>query len=219
MKPQAIIFDLDGLLIDSEPFWYEAEKIHFKKVGLELSNDDCLLTAGMRIEKVSRYWYERHPWPAPPSVDDVAEQINDHVIQAIRTRGELLPGAAQAVRFASAQVDKIGLASSSSFNLIEAALSTFELRRYYQAVSSSETSGFSKPHPAVYLEAAQALGIDPAACLAIEDSINGMVAAKAAGMKCLVIPGHGLRTDPRFALADYRLDTLEHFNPDFWQRI
>ena len=62
MKPQAIIFDLDGLLIDSEPFWREAEKIHFKKVGLDLSDEDCLLTTGMRIDAVSRYWYERHPW-------------------------------------------------------------------------------------------------------------------------------------------------------------
>jgi mannitol-1-/sugar-/sorbitol-6-/2-deoxyglucose-6-phosphatase len=134
LKPKAIIFDLDGLLIDSEPFWYEAEKIHFKTVGLELNDDDCVLTTGMRIEKVSRYWYERQPWPAPPTVDEVAAQINEHVIQSIRERGVLLPGAAQAVRFAAAQVGKIGLASSSSFNLIEAALETFDLRSYYQAI-------------------------------------------------------------------------------------
>lgn len=219
MKPQAIIFDLDGLLIDSEPFWYEAEKIHFRTVGIELSDDDCILTTGMRIEKVTRYWYARQPWPAPPTTDELAAQINAHVIESIRARGELLPGAAQAVQFAAAQVDKIGLASSSNYDLIEAALTTFNLRRHFQVVSSADTSGLSKPHPAVYLEAAQALGVDPANCLAIEDSITGMVAAKAASMKCLVIPGHGLRNDPRFALADYRLDTLERFDADFWQQL
>jgi sugar-phosphatase len=219
LKPQAIIFDLDGLLIDSEPFWYTAEKIHFKTVGLELSDADCILTTGMRIDKVARYWHARQPWPAPPTPDEVAAQINDRVIEFIRARGELLPGASQAVQFAAAQVDKVGLASSSGFSLIWAALDTFDLRRYFQTVASADTSGFSKPHPAVYLEAAQALGVDPAACLAVEDSINGLVAAKAASMKCLVVPGHGLRTDPRFALADYRLDTLEGFNTDFWQQL
>lgn len=219
MKPQALIFDLDGLLIDSEPFWYEAEKIHFKKVGLELSDADCLLTAGMRIDKVAQLWYKRQPWPQPPTTDELAMQMNDYVIQSIRERSELLPGAAEAIRLAHSLGVKIGLASSSHLNLIEAALETFELRKYFQAVSSSEQSGYSKPHPGVYLNAAETLGVVPENCLAIEDSINGLIAAKAAQMKCLVIPGHGLQTDPRFVLADHRLDSLEQFTPAFWERI
>jgi len=217
LKPEAIIFDLDGLLIDSEPFWYEGEKIFFERVGLSLSDADCLLTAGMRIDRVSRFWYARQPWPTPPTVDEVAMQINDFVIQSIRERSELLPGAAAAIQLAAAEGCKIGMASSSHFNLIEAALETFNLRRYFQTVASSETSGYSKPHPAVYLEAAQALDVAPSACLAIEDSINGLIAAKAAGMRCLVVPGHGLREDPRFVLADYRLDSLENLNTTLWQ--
>jgi mannitol-1-/sugar-/sorbitol-6-/2-deoxyglucose-6-phosphatase len=217
LKPKAIIFDLDGLLIDSEPFWYEAEKIFFQKVGIELSDADCLFTAGMRIDGGSRYWYERYPWPAPPTVVELAMQMNAYVIQSIRQRSELLPGAAQAIQYAVSQGVKIGLASSSHLNLVEAALETFDLRRHFQAVASSEFSGYSKPHPAVYLDAAEALGIAPAECLAVEDSINGLIAAKAAGMKCLAVPSHGLQNDPRFVLADYRLDTLEHFNSEVWQ--
>lgn len=217
MKPQAIIFDLDGLLIDSEPFWYEAQKIFFKEVGLDLSDADCLLTTGMRIDGVTRYWYERHPWPLPPTTDELAMQINAYVIQSIQQRSELLPGAAEAVHFAVSQGCRIGLASSSHLNLIEAALETFDLRRHFQAVASSEFSGHSKPHPAVYLDAAKALGIAPGECLAVEDSINGLIAAKAAGMKCLAVPGHGLQQDPRFVLADYRLASLEHLNATLWQ--
>jgi sugar-phosphatase len=219
LKPQAIIFDLDGLLIDSEPFWYEAEKTHFKKVGLELSDADCLLTAGMRVDKVPQFWYARYPWPQPPTTDELAMQMNDFVIQSIRERSELLPGAAQAIRLAHELGVKIGLASSSHLNLIEAALDTFDLHKYFHTVSSSEQSGDSKPHPGVYLNAAAALGIAPENCLAVEDSINGLIAAKAARMKCLVVPGHGLQADPRFVLADYRLDSLERFTPDFWQRL
>lgn len=217
LKPQAIIFDLDGLLIDSEPCWYEAEKIYFKKVGLALSDEDCLRTAGLRVDKIARYWYERHPWPAPPSPAELAEQINAYVIQAIQTRTVLLPGAAEAVRQAHMLGMKIGLASSSHMNLIEAALETFNLSHYFQVVSSSEHCGFSKPHPGVYLQAAEGLGIAPDACLAVEDSINGLIAAKAAQMKCLAVPGHGLQGDPRFVLADYRIDSLLKFQPEVWE--
>lgn len=219
MKPQAIIFDLDGLLIDSETFWYEAEKIHFRKVGLELSDADCLLTAGLRVDVLTRYWYERHPWPLPPSIDDLAMAMNDYVIEAIRTRGQLLPGAGEAVRFAHSLGVKIGLASSSHLNLVESALEAFSLRQYFHVISSSEHSGYSKPHPGVYLQAAEELGVRPESCLAIEDSINGLIAAKAARMKCLVVPGHGLEQDPRFILADYRIDSLAQFTADWWENL
>jgi len=219
LKLNAIIFDLDGLLIDSEPFWYEGEKIYFGKVGLTLSDADCLLTTGMRIDQVAQFWHERHPWPVPPAPEEVAMQINEYVIQSIRERAELLPGAGQAVKLAREMGLKVGLASSSHLNLIEAALETFGLREYFQAVSSSEQSGFSKPHPGVYLNAAAMLGQAPETCLAIEDSVNGLIAAKAAQMNCLVVPGHGLQNDPRFALADFRLESLEQFTPEFWHQI
>ncbi len=219
MKLNAVIFDLDGLLIDSEPFWYEGEKIYFGRVGLALSDADCLLTTGMRIDRVAQFWYERYPWPVPPAPDEVAMQINDYVIQSIRARAELLPGAGQAVKLARKMGLKVGLASSSHLNLIEAALETFGLREDFQAVSSSEQSGFSKPHPGVYLNAAAMLGEPPETCLAIEDSINGLIAAKAAQMKCLVVPGHGLEEDPRLALADFRLKSLEEFTPEFLKML
>jgi sugar-phosphatase len=219
LKPQAIIFDLDGLLIDSEPFWYEAEKIHFEKVGLTLSDEDCFRTAGMRIDQITRYWYQRHPWTFPPDVDELAMQMNAYVIACIRKRAELLPGAEQAMKSAHSLGVKVGLASSSHINLIEAALETFDLRQYFHAISSSEHSGYSKPHPGVYLNAATALGTDPETCLAIEDSINGLIAAKAACMKCLAVPGHGLQNDPRFALADLRIESLLQFRPELLERL
>lgn len=219
MKLNAVIFDLDGLLIDSEPFWYEGEKIYFGQVGLRLSDADCLLTTGMRIDRVARFWYERQPWPVPPTPDEVAMQINDYVIQSIRERAELLPGAEQAVKAAHGMGLKVGLASSSHLNLIEAALERFGLRAYFQAVSSSEQSGFSKPHPSVYLNAAAMLNEVPEVCLAVEDSVNGLIAAKAAQMNCLVVPGHGLQNDPRFALADAKLQSLEQFTPQFLRNL
>jgi len=186
----AAIFDLDGLLIDSEPVWREVEKHVFGGLGIPLTDDLCRTTMGLPVDEVVAYWYERAPWPER-DLRSVENAIVGGVIEAIRTRGTAMPG----VRHALSLTETLGLrraiASSSHEILIEAALKRLGLDDAFEVVVSAEHEPFGKPHPGVYLTAAHGLGVDPTACVAIEDSPNGVRAAKAAGMRCIAVPEAG----------------------------
>jgi sugar-phosphatase len=103
---------------------------------------------------------------------------------------------------------KLGLASSSATEIIEAVLDKLELARFFAVVQSAEHEPYGKPHPAVYIECARRLGVPPDRCLAIEDSPAGVLAAKAARMTCIAIPAPELRDDHRYCIADARLESL-----------
>ena len=204
---QAVVFDMDGILIDSEPFWRESEIEVFGRCGIHLSEADCLQTAGMRIGEVARFWFERRPWNGPaPEV--VAEDILRGVIRRVRERGAAMPGLHHAIILFQSRGLRLALASSSASSLIDAVLDRLELRMYFEAVCSAENESRGKPHPDVYLSAAAQLGLPPESCLAVEDSIAGVQAAKAAGMKCIAVPLPEIRTDPRYSPADVILDSL-----------
>ncbi|MGB7537582.1 MAG: hexitol phosphatase HxpB [Anaerolineales bacterium] len=204
---QAVVFDMDGVLIDSEPFWRESEIEVFGRHGLHLSEADCILTTGMRIGEVTRYWFERRPWNGPePEI--LAGDILRGVIRRVHERGAAMPGLQDAIRLFRAHPFRLALASSSAMSLIDAVIDRLELRPHFEVICSAENEPRGKPHPDVYLSAARKLGLPPQNCLAIEDSIAGMQAAKAAGMKCIAIPLPELRTDPRYAPADLILDSL-----------
>lgn len=216
----AVVFDMDGLLIDSEPLWQQAEIEVFATVGLNLTRADCALTMGVRIDEVVAFWHRRRPWsPGGPSQALVTEQIVDRVIALIRTQAELLPGAVQALGFFSARGLPLGLASSSPLRLIDAVLDRFALRRHFQVIHSAQHEPLGKPHPAVYLSTARLLGQPAPGCLAIEDSLNGLISAKAARMGCIAVPAAESRADPRFSLADVVLESLEGIDAALWQRL
>ena len=203
----AVVFDMDGVLIDSEPFWRESEIEVFGRNGLYLAEADCILTTGMRIGEVTRYWYERRPWNGPePEI--LAEEILRGVIRRVRERGTAMPGLHQVIRLFQSHGLRLALASSSALSLIDAVIDRLELRSYFEAICSAENEPRGKPHPDVYLSAARRLALPPANCLAVEDSIAGVQAAKAAGMKCIAIPLPELRSDPRYQKADFILDSL-----------
>lgn len=207
MKSRAVIFDMDGLLLDSEPMWEIAEIAVFATVGLRLSPADCVRTRGIRIDEIARYYYSRRPWEGPPP-HALAEQITDEVVRIVRERAEPLPGVREAIAACKAAGMRVGLASSSPIRLIDEVLAGFGLTDDFRATCSGEHETFGKPHPGVYLTCAEALGVEPEACLAIEDSITGLIAAKAAKMKALVVPEAGQHEDPRFSLADLKLSSL-----------
>ncbi len=121
----------------------------------------------------------------------------------------LLPGAREAVAMCKAQGLKIGLASASPLRMLEKVLAMFELRDQFDALASAEMLPYSKPHPQVYLNCAASLGVSPMNCVALEDSVNGMIASKAARMRSVVVPEAENSHDPRFVLADVKLATLE----------
>ena len=207
---KGILFDMDGILIDSEPFWRQAEIDIFGRVGLPLTEAECFQTMGLRIDEVVAIRYAQKPW-TELSQKEVADLILEQVENLVRQQGEPLPGVEAALACARDSGLPVGLASSSSYRLIEATLEALGVKKYFGVIHSAEEEEWGKPHPAVYLRAAAKLGVAPTACLAIEDSLNGVIAAKAARMAVVAIPEAQAPEDPRFVLADHRLADLAEF--------
>jgi HAD superfamily hydrolase (TIGR01509 family) len=210
---QAVIFDMDGVLIDSEPLWRIAETRAMNAIGVPMVEEDGFLTMGLRTDEVVEFWYARYPWNEP-SKTEVEGAIVGNLIGLIEERGEPLPGAVDAVRGARAAGYRVGLASSSAMEIIEAVLRKIGLGDGFDVRQSAEHETYGKPHPAVYIGCARALGIAPADCVALEDSPAGVLAAKAARMTCIAIPPPELRDDPRYCIADLQLDSIEQFTPE-----
>jgi len=210
-KSRAIIFDMDGVLIDSEPLWRQTEVEVFASVGLELVEADCYQTTGLRIDEAVAYWFERAPWTGTPP-ERVAQMIVDRMVEVISTQAEPMAGVRESIATAQAERWRIGLASSSSTRLIKAVLDRFELRDAFECVCSAEDEDRGKPDPDVYLSALRAMGIDGSDGIAIEDSAHGVASALAAGLRCVAIPPFETRDDPRFEAADWRLDSLDEFS-------
>lgn len=211
MNIQAVIFDMDGLLIDSEPIWRAAETQVFNACKIPLVDDDCRQTMGLRIDEVVQYWAHRYPDVALDS-EKIAKDIMQEVIANIKLKGEPLPGVREALKTVKDLNLKIALASSSAYDIINAVVDKFGIREYFETIYSAQDEEFGKPHPAVYLTTAQKLGVSPAYCVAVEDSLNGVISAKAAKMKCIAIPEEIQKQRKEFALADKKLDSLEFLN-------
>jgi len=204
----AALFDMDGLLIDSEPLWDQAELDIFSTLDVDLSRRNELPdTLGLRIDQTVRMWYETLPWNGP-SQQEVTQRIIARAMALIEETRPLLPGVEAALQLCRQQNLKIGLASASPLAMLERVLEIFNLRHYFDVLASAEALPYSKPHPQVYLNAAASLAIDPLNCVTLEDSFNGMIATKAARMRSIVVPAAVHRDDPRWALADVRLDDL-----------
>ncbi len=215
---EAVVFDMDGLLIDSEPLWAQAEIDVFASVGIALDVDRCRETVGLGLEEVVALRYGERPW-AETSQAEVARRIHARVAELISKRGRAMPGAEQALRFARGHGARIGLATASDDELIRAALGRLGLATAFDAIQSAAGLERSKPHPEVYLLVAAALGVEPERCLAVEDSLPGLIAAKAAGMLALAVPAAAAAADPRFAIADDRLASLEELDEPRWRRL
>lgn len=215
MRVQAVCFDMDGVLVDSEPLWHEAEIHEFGVLGLKLTPADCMRTTGLRIDEVVAYWRARHPWTGPDAAE-VAARIVARVIALIERRGEARPGAREAVAFLAGRGLRLALASSSDEALIAAVLRRLGLDGAFEVVCSAQREAHGKPHPAVYLRAAGLLGLPPHACLAIEDSANGLRSAVAAGMPVIAVPDQPVAPEA-LALAIAVLGSLEEL-PAWWAR-
>ena len=213
---KAVIFDMDGLLIDSEPFWQQAEMAVFQQVNINLTSEMCLQTQGLRIDEVVDYWYCQYPWKSL-SKNEVEESIVAKVIELIQTKGKPLIGVASAIAFCQSKDVKLALASSSAYRIIYATLEKLALTDVFTEVYSAEEEAYGKPHPAIYITTAKKLGASPQECLALEDSLNGVLAAKAAKMKCIAIPEKSQLQNPQFAIADLTLGSLQDFDGNVWE--
>jgi sugar-phosphatase len=199
---------MDGLLIDSEVLWHEAELEILGGLGVPMSPDGCRTTKGMFVDEVTRHWYGLYPWRDGPTPDEVAVTIVDRVIALVQSKGRLKPGALEAVDLCAQRDLLLAVASSSQYRLIDAALDHFGLRDRFDLVHSAEDEEFGKPHPAVFITAAGKLDVAPRRCLVWEDAPAGVLAAKAASMACIAVPEQGEGNDPAFGLADLVVGSL-----------
>lgn len=210
MTIEATLFDMDGLLIDSEVLWHEAEIEIFGGLGVDIGAATDRSTKGLFVAEVVDYWYARYPWSGP-SNSEVVDTLLARVGELVETKGRILPGALRALDLTS-QRGPVALASSTPIALIERCLAHFHLRDRFVSVHSAEFEPYGKPHPGVFLTAATDVGVDPVACLVLEDSAAGVLAAKSARMTVVAVPTPSDRSLAAFGLADLVLDSLEELD-------
>jgi len=206
----AVIFDMDGVLIDSEPLWKIAMEAVFESLGSTLKKEDFQKTVGLRIDEVVHFWNNHEAWGVE-NEQDVEEAIIVKMIELISQNAAPLAGVIETLIFLKESNLKIGLGTSSSSRLIEVVLSELHIKHFFDFTHSAETEAFGKPHPAVYLTVAQQLNVSPHKCLVIEDSFNGVIAGLAAKMKVVCIPEKTHFPNPRLAVADFHFDTMNEF--------
>lgn len=206
-KIEAILFDMDGVLIDSEPLWKIALVNVFKSLGFELQPMQFAKTVGLRIDEVVMYWRQVYPWQNR-SNETVVQNIVNEVCRLIRETGRPMPGALELIHFLKEKDYPIALGTSSFHQIIDTVLDVLQITSAFDAVHSAEDEEFGKPHPAVYLSCANSLSIAPQRCLVIEDSHNGLISAKAARMKTILVPEKIHRRHSYAVLGDAEFQNL-----------
>jgi HAD superfamily hydrolase (TIGR01509 family) len=209
---EAIVFDMDGVIVDSEQVWDEVRETYTREVGGTYSESATRDMMGMSSAEWSRYMAEALGVPGTP------EEINAAIVERMLERyGEappLIPGAVEAVR-RCAERWRLAVASSSNPELIEVVLDAARLHDVIPVVVSSQEVAHGKPAPDVYLEAARRLGVDPRRCAAVEDSHNGIRSAKAAGMRVIAVPNpHFPPDDEALAQADAVIESIAQLTPE-----
>jgi HAD superfamily hydrolase (TIGR01509 family) len=207
-----VVFDLDGVLLDSEQIWDSVREELVRERGGRWHDQAQRDMMGMSSLEWSRYLHDELHVPDPP--EEISAEVVRRLASRYRERVPVLPGAREAVERLAARWP-LGLASSSNRELIDLALELMGVRHFFTATVSSEEVARGKPAPDVYLEAARRLGIDPARAAAIEDSHNGIRAARAAGMRVIAIPNeHFPPNEDALAQADVVLDSLAELTPE-----
>ncbi|MFN8288304.1 MAG: hexitol phosphatase HxpB [Chitinophagales bacterium] len=208
---ELVIYDMDGLIIDSEPFWRKAEIKVFETVGVKLTDDDCKATTGFRFDEVVNYWHYRQPWQGK-SLQQVHDEVIDEMEHAIRHYANAMEGVVESLEYFKSKGMRVALASSSAMRLIKATVESLNIESYFELLVSAEHETYGKPHPGVFIRTADTLGVHAYKCLVLEDSLNGILAAKSARMKCVAVPDKDHYNDPRFVIADWKLPSLKGIN-------
>jgi HAD superfamily hydrolase (TIGR01509 family) len=200
-KTEAVIFDMDGVLIDSEPLWREAMIIEFTAIGLPFTNEDCKKTTGKRFDEVVLFWFKIHSI-THINPKEFENNVINRLIELIKIKGKPINGVIDVLNFLKTQNIKIGLATSSNEKLMHFIVNFLQIRSFFHSINSAEKLQYGKPHPQVYLNCANDLLVNPSNCIVVEDSINGMVAGLAAGMKVFVVPEAINLNNPKWVLAN-----------------
>jgi HAD superfamily hydrolase (TIGR01509 family) len=203
----AVIFDLDGVLLDSESAWLDAKRAVVDEWGGRWKEEASRAMLGMSAPEWSVYMRDELAVDRAP--EEIDAEVVKRLLEVYRERMPLLPGAVEAVERLAARWP-LGLASSSNLEVIEVVMEAGGFARHFDTWVSSEEVARGKPAPDVFLEAARRMDADPTACAAIEDSHNGILAAHAAGMAVVALPNHEFPPgEEALAKADHVLDSLD----------
>ena len=209
---EGVIFDLDGVILDSEELWDEVREDLARERGGRWHERAQADMMGMSSLEWSVYMHEQIGVPEPP--EEISREVVGRMLERYRRELPVIPGAVEAVERLAARWP-LALASSSNRELIEAALEASGLARHFRVTVSSEEVARGKPAPDVYLEAARRLEVAPEHCAAIEDSHNGIRSAKAAGMRVIAIPNRRFPPgEDALAEADVVLDSIAELTPE-----
>jgi HAD superfamily hydrolase (TIGR01509 family) len=207
---EAVVFDMDGVLVDSEPLHVEAARRSLAAYGVGYSDAENSEFTGFTDLEVFAILKRRHG--LTPTVDELARRFADGLIALLQRQAVPLPGVPGVLVSLRQAGYRLALASSSSLEIIATTLRTLRITEHFPIVVSSVEVGRGKPAPDVFLAAASRLGLPPSRCLVVEDSRNGVLAAKRAGMACVAVPC-GVTRGQDFAEADVVLDSLEALSP------
>jgi HAD superfamily hydrolase (TIGR01509 family) len=212
----AVAFDLDGVIVDTEPYWADAKREVVLETGGHWSDGAPTAMLGMSGPEWAQYLHDELGVPLAPA--EIRERVVARMLARLRDGAPLLPGASEAVKRIAGRWP-LALASSADRPVIEAVLDTAGLAGFFKVVVASDEVGRGKPAPDVYLAAAERLGVDPGVVVAIEDSPNGMRSVKAAGMALIAIPNPVTDVgDDVLATADVVLQSVSELTPEVVER-
>lgn len=218
MQINTVIFDMDGLLIDSEPLWGEAAHEIFGRYNFQLTKAQYATTTGMRTKEFVEWWFNYYKIDTRHN-KEAENAILQNVVEKVAAKGKALPGVEHIFNFFIQRNFKIGLATSSGKPLIDVVVDKLGIRNFLQSIESAADLPYGKPHPQVYLNCAVALNSHPTQCICFEDSFNGLIAAKAARMKCVVVPAPHDSKNEKFNAADLKISSLINFNSLLMQTL
>ncbi len=225
MPFDAAIFDMDGLLVESESKWRIAEFETSRSIGLELEEAYFDSTMGMRMAQVAEKWYLDHDLPVHgrgaelPSAAEIARRTIERTVELVVADAEPLPGVIEMLDRCDRSGLRVALCSSSDLLMIEAVVDALGITDRFEVIHSAEHDTHGKPHPEPYLVTAAELGVDPGRCLVFEDSLAGCVSASGAGMTVVAVPGRSGLASGRFGFASLSVESMDQIDDETFTRL
>jgi HAD superfamily hydrolase (TIGR01509 family) len=213
LKLKGIIFDMDGLLVDTERYWQCAEISIFSQLGVSLTIKDCEKVMGLRCNEVVEIWKNR--FLLTEDTTTLVDRIENEVIKMVMEEPSVLPGVINLLNLCRALHLKVALCSSSSSKVIRGVLTASHLLNQFDLLVSAESEPFGKPHPGAYITTLKEMQTSFLETIVFEDSINGILAAKSAKIPVIAVPNQLPKTDPRFGIADIVIDSLNEVTKEW----
>jgi HAD superfamily hydrolase (TIGR01509 family) len=218
MNIQAVILDMDGILIDSERHWQLTERAIFAEMGIHLSDELLVQTRGLRTEEMVAHWSARFSMDGTDS-GALMKDYDRRMVETMKREVPLMDGARELIAMFREMGLPVALATCSTQEHIDAVMEKHGLRASFDLLVSAAVDMPGKPHPEVFLRTASLLKVDPTSCMVFEDSFNGVIAAKAARMKVVAMPDLSESGQERFGAADLKIRSLCDFTLETFQKL